>query len=101
MTATNPKDKQLVRMLLLKHLPSGFPQPLEPLDVQGVACHISSQWRWRQLVFKWEAPILDRLIHDQTPLPVELTADTITALLTDAGVTDPGGFAGLFLPSPY
>jgi hypothetical protein len=94
--AITDQDKQTVRMILRKMLASAFPAELGPLTVQDVACFISSRWQWRELVFRWEAPVLTRLMTIQAPLPADLNDDSIHSLLIDAGV-DSGSFSGLFL----
>jgi len=94
--AITDQDKRTVRMILRKTLYSAFPGELDPLTVQDVACYISSRWRWRELVFRWEAPILDHLLTVTTLMPVDLNDESVQVLLTDAGV-EPGAFCGLFL----
>jgi hypothetical protein len=96
--AITKQDKQLVRMLLLKHLPSGFPQELGALTIGAVACHVYNEWQMRRTpLFVWEKPLIDRLLPDETPLPADLSDATVGAALAEAMQSAPTlSFIGLF-----
>jgi hypothetical protein len=98
MTATNPRDRETVRSLLRQHLPSGFPQPLAPLTIGDIACHVYNEWQMgRQLLFVWEKPLADRLLTATTPLPVALTDASVGAAIAEALGSEPApSFVGLF-----
>lgn len=81
---------QVVRRLLLQHLPSGFLPPAPepgPLVVGDVAARLQAD----QVALR-VAPVEDReanrrLLGDETPVPVPLTEAALARLVTRLGIT--------------
>lgn len=84
------EQAQIVRRLLLQHLPSAFPQPEpapRPLVVGDVAARLQADRAALRAVVVEDHEANRRLLGNDIPLPLPLTEEALARLATRLGVT--------------